>query len=87
MKINWRDAMPVMFGKYGPLPSAEEAYEDGFKTGMAWDANYTPGGPWICKESYSQDIAWRNFCDQTKLNNSEWLRGWRDGCAHMEKKS
>ena len=72
--------MPLMFGKYGPLQSAEEAYKDGYETGLTWgNLNWVPGGPWICKQGYTQDIAWKNFCDQTKLNNSEWLRGWSDG--------
>ena len=71
--------MPLMFGKYGPLQSAEEAYAEGYATGLSWKYKYAPGGPWVCRERRGSDIAWNNFCDQTALNNSQWLRGWRDG--------
>ena len=77
--------MPLMFGNYGPLQSAEEAYADGYETGLSWEHKHFPGGPWVCRDHRGSDINWSNFCDQTALNNSEWLRGWHNGRKASEK--
>ena len=29
---------------------APKAYVDGFSTGENWDANWYPGGPWVCRD-------------------------------------
>lgn len=53
----------------------EEKYLDGFKTGVHWDANWMPGGPWV----YEGRI--KAMRDDSKIEARQWLTGFADGLA------
>jgi len=70
------------FGNYRPLPTAEEAYSDGYKTGAAWKDNYYPGGPPVFgAHEWEKEPGWSEWCAATQENRREWLRGFDDGRA------
>lgn len=71
----------MMFGKYGPIRSSEEAFADGLASGMEWKDcdKYVPGGPWVCPRGHSREPDWIDYCAQSATNNREWLRGWHEG--------
>jgi hypothetical protein len=71
----------VMFGKYGPIRTLGQSYDDGYKSGVNWKDNYRPGGP----ATYSVSILekdnkdWAAYCDATHENRRAWFRGFDDG--------
>ena len=69
------------------IPTAKASYEDGWWTGCGWNHkknNYVPGGPSVTTvqphERQFKNRDWVAFCEATKENHEEWLRGWHDGC-------
>lgn len=59
-------------------------YELGFSTGVDWPALYVPGGPYISAEPNYEKFhevpsSKRDFYKQSRLNNQEYLRGFKDG--------
>ena len=69
-------------GIYDPIPTAEEAYNDGYKTGADWATTYTPGGPAVfCVRAWEKEPNWVEWCAATEDNAREWLRGFDDGRA------
>lgn len=76
------------FGKYPMLPTAEESFKDGYDTGLSWDADWTPGGPFSYNSGrLVQDSDWTAHCEATVENRRAWLNGWRkgfeDGSPHV----
>lgn len=60
--------------------TAEQAYDDGYRTGFTWDAPWTPGGPWI-------HSCGRDGCPNTQasmIEHSAWKDGWRDGVRERD---
>ena len=43
-------------------------YKEGYNTGLHWDANWIPGGPF----NYSSN-------PESVARHSEWMAGWRQG--------
>jgi len=72
-----------MIGKYGPIATETESYDDGFSTGKKWDKDWVPGGPYV-PGGWRSDKDWVAYCDQAKLNNERWLAGWRDGVVRRQ---
>lgn len=54
----------------------EEKYLEGFKSGVSWDANWMPGGPWIYTGT---TLPGRQEEDTIKYAN--WHAGFNDGLA------
>ena len=50
-----------------------EKYNDGFHTGISWDANWMPGGPWVYE---GKNAAER---ENSRLEAAQWLKGFDDG--------
>lgn len=65
--------------KQRALPTQEESYAEGFKTGAAWTSNYRPGGPWVCSPGNRSGEEFIQHCAAMALNNKQWLQGWDDG--------
>lgn len=66
------------------IPTAEDSYADGLRTGRAWSRTYRPGGPWVCTVGHGSTPAhpdWIAYCAATRENNREWLRGFDAGRA------
>ncbi len=73
--------MPEMIDKYGPIATTDESYQDGLETGRNWRWPHTPGGPFVLTYvgSANNDSNWIAYCNRSKKNNQEWMRGWHDG--------
>ncbi len=71
----------VFYGKHGPIETDEESYQNGYDTGFTWHDKWIPGGPWICPVGVllSPNKDWEDYCNQTKRNNAQWMKGFRDG--------
>lgn len=88
--------MRVFTLKSGHQPSAvsteSEAYHNGYDTGLNWNHPWRPGGPWICgpalmpwQRREDVDPQWIAYCEATRENNKQWLRGFDDGRAAVER--
>jgi hypothetical protein len=68
----------ITFGKYRPLLTEEEAFQEGKTCGATWTDNWQPGGPWVCRndERTSRDTEWNAWCAHTAKINAAWLRGF-----------
>lgn len=90
--------MPRYFGPYpagpgsnpktglgAPVQTVAEAEADGAKTGAAWTQDYHPGGPWVCRPSFShnQDPRWLAYCAATAENHEAWHRGFNRTCPEQ----
>lgn len=53
-----------------------ESYHSGFKTGIEWDANWMPGGPWVYSGTKLPEL---RHADEIKYKN--WHSGFNDGLA------
>lgn len=96
--------MPRFFGKYpggasnldgkgSPVLTAEEAYQEGFKTGRNWDkikCPWVPGGPHTtsARDHERNDAKtnpdkkdWVAYCDATLENHTMWMAGFHEGFA------
>ena len=69
------------FGTHRPIPTAEEAYNDGHKTGVTWRHSYYPGGSAAFGAGIYKDPDWVAWCAATQENAREWLRGFDDARA------
>lgn len=49
----------------------KKAYASGYRTGVAWNNEWRPGGPYSC-------------CGFSRMLRSEWLRGFDRGFAKKE---
>lgn len=73
-----------MFGKYGPIQTAEFNYQQGYQSGLNWKDSWVPAGPFVLV-ARDHEIAdpnkkdWVAFCNAHVKNNQEYLRGWKDG--------
>lgn len=72
--------------KFGPyphnsegIPDEEEAYAQGYDTGLHWSAPWRPGGPLVFEVSARDDLDFQAYCRATNKNNQEWNRGFDDG--------
>lgn len=70
--------MPRMFGKYGPLPTAAESYDEGKSTGVGWRHAHEPGGPFVHGHFPGSDPAWNAFCRASQENHDRWLEGFKE---------
>jgi hypothetical protein len=52
-----------------------EKYQEGFNTGVTWDANWMPGGPWIYKGKNDA------MHEADKLKHKNWMDGFSAGLA------
>jgi hypothetical protein len=62
--------------------SNSKFYQDGRKTGLEWDANWYPGGPWIYPKPsgfYYPDSKEMRHHLESKKENDEWIKGFEDG--------
>ena len=80
----------IEWPKY-PKETAEESYRSGYARGFHWNQkrdNYRPGGPWVMTpfEGAYQDPAFLARCEQSHINNKEWLRGFDAGLAAQTSK-
>lgn len=63
------------------------SFLEGFETGVRWDANYTPGGPYISQPSTKEqfqrtDMTLGEFnarAELSRLQHEEWMRGFQEG--------
>lgn len=65
------------------IKTAQESYADGYQTGLTWYSrfpthHYVPGGPWEHNGHCSNEHI-KKCADQTKRNNAEWVRGFKNG--------
>jgi len=49
-------------------------YQEGFDTGVTWEENYRPGGPYRCT-----DVRWPGSVARDKADSEAWFRGFDDG--------
>jgi len=56
-----------------------EYYKGGFRTGIDWGENYTPGGPRVYYPQSFDDDEWKERCKISLNNNIEWHKGFKDG--------
>ena len=66
------------------IPTAEASYAEGCERGLAWTAAWQPGGPFVVTpgvDTHGRDPDWIAYCEATRENNREWLRGFADGRA------
>jgi hypothetical protein len=74
--------MPAKFGPYPANRSTatiEESRADGYQTGRGWKLTWRPGGPWVCKNNYSADQNWNDYCSHTAACNRIWLESFDAG--------
>ena len=55
-------------------------YQEGYKTGINWDDNYRPGGPFRCTD----DMRYPDAVKRDGENSKEWFRGFDDGVAEQD---
>lgn len=66
------------------IPTAEASYAEGYDRGLTWTAPWQPGGPFVVTpgvDTHGRDPDWVAYCEATRENNREWLRGFADGRA------
>ncbi len=57
------------------------SYLDGYETGLRWQRNDTPGGPWhYYAKNHEDDIVKRN-AKALQENHRLWMLGWTEGKA------
>lgn len=56
-------------------------YKDGYNTGLTWNADWVPGGPWVMQPRADDDAACLARCAKYAENNRLWLEGWHAGNA------
>lgn len=60
--------------------TVDQARRDGRESGIAWDASWAPGGPFVCRDRFGgHDEEWNAYCDFTVACNKAWIDGWRAG--------
>lgn len=52
-----------------------EKYQDGFRTGITWDANWMPGGPFIYKDRNGKPL------EESQTRHRNWMEGFNNGLA------
>lgn len=62
----------------------QEAYDNGFKTGLTWDHDWIPGGPHVYSPSYRANEEYKEFCKFSQQCHDEWIRGWKDGVETLK---
>lgn len=79
-KVNDKNQLVFTFNNANSfLPTEEQSYADGWHSGVVWKWDHFPGGPFVCNDRFSPNPEWTAYCDQTRLNNKAYLRGWFDG--------
>jgi len=72
--------MPRQFGEYRPVSTVDESYNDGYQSGLNWNADWFPGGPYTYKaRETDHDMDWIATCNASQENYDAWHRGWKDG--------
>lgn len=61
--------------------TTDAAYKAGKAVGAEWKDKYRPGGPHIIRDEHATDLEWIAFCNQTKMENAAWLRGFDESCT------
>lgn len=56
-----------------------ESFQDGFRSGANWDANWYPGGPMIYHNRYSNDPKHIELARTSESAYREWHNGFRVG--------
>ena len=56
-------------------------YKEGYETGLTWNADWVPGGPWVMSARSYDTAECKARCAQFAENHSLWMQGWHDGNA------
>lgn len=59
--------------------TVEEAYTEGFITGLEWKHPWPPAGPYICREGRMSHPDWLEYCKLTRDRNVAWKDGFEAG--------
>jgi len=67
----------------------ESYYAKGFETGLYWEENYTPGGPFLMSrcESYRCRSQPCQICEDNKQEYKDWHEGFTAGRFFQSKRS
>lgn len=67
------------FGTYPPIPTLEESYDNGYLTGVLWNAAHpNPVGPIVPPTDQETNPAWAARCYAMQGNNRAWHHGFKD---------
>lgn len=56
------------FPNFETRPNFKKAYDDGYDTGINWDGNYIPGGPFIFRNN-----------EISRIEHDKWHMGFLNG--------
>jgi hypothetical protein len=82
----------MMFGKYPAggfeAKTLEQSRAEGFETGLTWNQNYVPGGPFVHApgEFMRDDKDWQAYCHHTVTCHQVWMEGFHDGIKERDKR-
>ncbi len=66
-----------------PTEPLEGFFKQGYQSGLNWEDNYIPGGPWICKTKGDQ---YADLRERTRKENEAWMEGFK-GALELNAKS
>ncbi len=65
------------------IPTAEESYDSGYRTGIfwpdEWESHGKPGGPSVYSGGYQPDERSKTWAQASKEAYEAWHRGYRNG--------
>lgn len=68
---------------------SKETYDAGYNTGLTWDCDWVPGGPFIYTAGFTQDPVKRAERENKEIisrqDHVDWKRGWSDGVAERDR--
>lgn len=73
---------PDQLGFQWPIHTLSESYRDGYMTGIAWDANWMPGGPYVhsVRPGLNPPKPERvKMAEDSQRAHDEWKEGFKRG--------
>ena len=60
-----------------------DSYNDGFKSGVTWDASWMPGGPWVFTHRDNgfspKNEKWALMAEESQYKHDRWHEGFKAG--------